>query len=150
MACEQLKLDNQLCFRLYAAARLVVQSYQPWLSELGITYTQYLALMVLWEDSPLTVSEISSRLKLESNTITPLIKRMEAQGLVKRTKGKEDGRQTVVSLTPEGKALEAEASSIPSCMAGKLAGRGISLEKLAAIVPGLDEIIDKLSQDTKI
>ena len=113
---EQLKLDNQLCFRLYTASRLIVQSYQPYLSDLGITYTQYLALMVLWEKSPVKVSEISSRLKLESNTVTPLVKRMEAQGLVKREKGKQDGRETIVSLTQKGKSLEKEAARISAAI----------------------------------
>lgn len=149
MALEQLKLDNQLCFRLYTAARLIVQSYQPFLSKLGITYTQYLTLMVLWEKSPLTVSEISSRLKLESNTMTPLIKRMEALGLVKRAKGKEDGRRTVVSLTEKGRALETEAAAIPSCLAGKLHSCSLEDEILIGLVPGLDEIIDKLSQNSE-
>ncbi len=142
---EQLKLDNQLCFRLYTASRLIVQSYQPYLSELGITYTQYLALMVLWEKSPVKVSEISSRLKLESNTVTPLVKRMEAQGLVKREKGKQDGRETIVSLTQKGKSLEKEAARIPSCLSGKLHSCGIQDETMLAMVPCLDDLIAKLS-----
>lgn len=142
---EQLKLDNQLCFRLYTASRLIVQSYQPYLSELGITYTQYLALMVLWEKSPVKVSEISSRLKLESNTVTPLVKRMEAQGLVKREKGKQDGRETIVSLTQKGKSLEKEAARIPSYLSSKLHSCGIQDETMLAMVPCLDDLIAKLS-----
>ena len=141
----ELQLDNQICFRLYSAARLIVQSYQPLLSKLGITYTQYLVLMVLWEKSPMTVSGISSRLKLESNTTTPLIKRMEAEGLVKRAKGKEDGRQTVVSLTAKGKALEKEASEVPGCLLSSLNSCDISSELLAGMIPALDEVIAKLS-----
>lgn len=146
MPFEQLKLENQVCFRMYTAARLIVQSYQPLLSKLGITYTQYLVLMVLWEKSPMTVSEISSRLKLESNTTTPLIKRMEAEGLVKRTKGKDDGRQTIVSLTSKGKALEKEASSVPGCLLSSLNACDVSSELLASMVPALDEMITKLSE----
>lgn len=146
MPYSQLKLENQVCFRMYTAARLIVQSYQPLLSKLGITYTQYLVLMVLWEKSPQTVSEISSRLKLESNTTTPLIKRMESEGLVKRTRGKEDGRQTVVSLTPKGQALEKEASSVPGCLVASLNECEVSSELLASMVPALDEMIEKLSE----
>ena len=149
MAYEQLRLDNQVCFRLYTAARLIVQSYQPFLSGLGITYTQYLALMALWEKSPLKVSEISSKLKLESNTMTPLVKRMEALGLVKREKGKEDGRETIVSLTAKGKELEKEAANVPSCLTGRLHSCGIQDETLIALVPYLDELISKLEKGNK-
>ena len=84
MAIEDLKLDNQVCFRLYTAARLIIQSYQPWLSRLGITYTQYLVLMVLWEQDHMPVNDIAHRLSLETNTVTPLIKRMEAMKIVTR------------------------------------------------------------------
>lgn len=146
MAYEQLKLDNQLCFRLYSASRLIVQSYQPYLSPLGLTYTQYLVMMVLWEsDAPLTVSAISERLKLESNTLTPLIKRMEASGLLTRTKGREDGRQTLVGLTPKGRALEQEAAQVPLCLSDKLHGCKIEDSTLLQLIPLVDELIAKLS-----
>lgn len=150
MAYEQLRLDNQVCFRLYTAARLIVQSYQPFLSRLGITYTQYLALMAFWEKSPLKVSELSSKLKLESNTTTPLIKRLEAQGLVKREKGKEDGRETIVSLTAKGKELEKEAAKVPSCLYGRLHSCGIQDETIIDMITCLDELISKLEEGNKI
>ena len=150
MAYEQLRLDNQVCFRLYTAARLIVQSYQPFLSRLGITYTQYLALMAFWEKSPLKVSELSSKLKLDSNTTTPLITRLEAQGLVKREKGKEDGRETIVSLTAKGKELEKEAATVPSCLTGRLHSCGIQDETIIDMIPCLDELISKLEEGNKL
>ena len=146
MAYEQLKLSNQGCFRLYTAARLVMQAYQPWFSRLGITYTQYLVLMVLWEQDAQTVNAIAHRLYLESNTLTPLIKRMEALKMVTRRKGKEDARQTIVSLTEHGKALEQEAAQIPDCMTSLLQEKGLNLEQFAVIMPMLDELISTLSK----
>ena len=146
MAYEQLKLDRQGCFRLYTAARLVMQAYQPWFSRLGITYTQYLVLMVLWEQDAQTVNAIAHRLYLESNTLTPLIKRMEALKMVTRRKGKEDARQTIVSLTEHGKAMEQEAAQIPDCMTSLLKEKGLNLEQFAAIMPTLDELIASLSE----
>lgn len=146
MAYEQLKLSNQGCFRLYTAARLTMQAYQPWFSRLGITYTQYLVLMVLWEQDGQTVNAIARRLYLESNTLTPLIKRMEALKMVTRRKGKEDARQTIVSLTDHGKALEQEAAEIPECMTTLLTEKGMNLEQLGSIMPTLDELITILSK----
>ena len=101
---EELKLDNQVCFRLYTAARLVMQAYTPLLTQLGITYPQYLVLMVLWEKDNQPVNDIAHRLLLETNTVTPLLQRMEKQGFVTRERGKQDKRQHIVSLTEKGKA----------------------------------------------
>ena len=108
MAFEQLKLSSQICFRLYSASRLVTQTYKPFLDKLGITYPQYLVLMVLWETDNQPVNDIAHKLLLETNTVTPLIQRMEKMGLVIRTKGIVDTRQRIVSLTKEGKAMEKE------------------------------------------
>ena len=94
----ELQLDNQICFRLYTAARLVMQAYTPILTALGITYPQYLVLMVLWEEDNRTVNDIARRLLLETNTVTPLLQRMEKLGLVARRKGEQDKRQQIVSL----------------------------------------------------
>ena len=101
MPYEQLKLENQVCFRLYTVARLMTQAYQPWLSQLGITYTQYIVLMVLWEQDHQPVNDIAKRLYLETNTVTPLIKRMETLKIVTRKKDKVDARKTIVSLTDQ-------------------------------------------------
>ncbi len=145
MSYEQLKLENQGCFRLYTAARLIVQGYQPWLSQMGITYTQYLVLMVLWEKDHQPVNDIAHRLYLESNTMTPLIKRMEAEKIVTRRKDKTDARKTIVSLTERGKAMEQEAAKIPACMTEMLSQRGIEASELLNIFPTLDSLIDKMA-----
>ena len=102
---EQFRLDNQLCFRLYTASRLITQAYHPLLSGHGLTYPQYLVLLVLWEQDAQPVNDIAKRLKLETNTITPLLQRMEKAGLLLRRKGETDARQMIVSLTPQGKKL---------------------------------------------
>ena len=102
---DELKLDNQICFRLYSASRLITQAYTPMLTALGITYPQYLVLMVLWEKDNQPVNEIAHRLILETNTVTPLIQRMEKQGLITRKQGDKDKRQQIVSLTLSGKEM---------------------------------------------
>ena len=113
---SQLKLDSQLCFRLYTAARLTMQAYYPYFEPLGITYPQYLVLLVLWEQDHQPVNDIARRLHLETNTVTPLLQRMEKQGLLTRKRGKEDTRQRIVSLTQQGKALEEQAKNIHECL----------------------------------
>lgn len=146
MSSENLKLNRQGCFRLYTAARLLIQVYQPWFAQLGITYTQYLVLMVLWEQDALPLNAISRRLYLESNTLTPLIKRMEAMKMVVRKKNKDDARQTIVVLTEHGRALQQQAAVIPECMTTELRGRGMAEEEFAAIIPTLDHLIEILSK----
>jgi len=110
---EALRLENQLCFALYAASRVVVQSYQPLLAPLGITYPQYLVLLVLWEGGEPLVKELGERLELDSGTLTPLLKRMEVQGLVVRDRQTDDQRQVRIRLTNSGKALKRKAAKIP-------------------------------------
>ncbi|MCK7536615.1 MAG: MarR family transcriptional regulator [Marinilabiliales bacterium] len=114
MATEQLKLANQLCFPLYAASRLITRSYQPYLDELGITYPQYLVLLVLWEHDGLTVNEISKKLILNTNTTTPLLKRLEAMGIVTRHRSGDDERKVEVTLTARGRKVGAEGCRDPS------------------------------------
>lgn len=144
---EQLKLDNQVCFRLYTASRLITQAYRPLLEPLGITYPQYLVLMVLWEKDHQTVSEICKRLVLESNTLTPLLQRMEKEGLLVRKKGTADSRQTLVSLTRKGLHLQEEAKEVPSCMALSLDGCSPSPTEAAAFEQSLDSIIKRLKSN---
>lgn len=146
MAYEQLKLDNQVCFRLYSVSRLITQSYQPWLSKLGITYTQYIVMMVLWEQDHQPVNDIAKRLLLETNTVTPLIQRMEAEGLVRREKDKADARKTIVSLTPKGQELEEQAAEVPSCMTQMFVEEGLDAEVFNQMIPSLDEIICKMAK----
>lgn len=146
---EQLKLDNQLCFRLYTAARLTMQVYYPYFEPLGITYPQYLVLMVLWEQDSQPVCDIAKRLLLDTNTVTPLLQRMEKQGLVTRTRGKEDTRQRIVSLTPQGKALEQKAKDIPRCLEQQLSDKIEDINCLRASIPALDQLIEGLSRQAK-
>jgi len=138
----ELQLDNQICFRLYTAARLVTQAYTPLLNTLGITYPQYLVLMVLWEKDNQPVNDIAHRLLLETNTVTPLLQRMEKLGIVSRKKGKEDKRQQIVSLTKKGKKLEEEAyAKIPSGMGEQLSACPMKSEDYQTLAQDLDSII---------
>ena len=110
---EKLKLENQICFPFYAISRLMTRAYQPFLDELEITYPQYLVLLVLWEEDQLPVNDIATKLILNTNTVTPLLKRMETQGLLKRKRSKEDERKVLVALTAKGEKLKRKARLIP-------------------------------------
>ena len=125
---EELRLDKQICFRLYTAARLITQAYTPMLNELGITYPQYLVLMVLWEQDSLPVNDIAHRLLLETNTVTPLLQRMEKLGVVVRQRGKEDKRQQIVSLTEKGRVMEDQAYAIIPAGMGRALGLPLATE----------------------
>jgi len=111
-----LKLDDQLCFALYSTSLALNKVYRKLLSALGLTYPQYLVMMVLWERDELTVSEIGERLFLDSATLTPLLKRLEAAGLVLRSRAKSDERQVIIALTDAGRALKTKAQAIPAEM----------------------------------
>ena len=113
----QLQLDSQLCFPLYAVSRKIVSFYTPFLKPLGITYTQYLVMMVLWEKKSLNVKELGEQLYLDSGTLTPLLKKMEGKGLVTRTRSKEDERNLIVEITAEGEKMKDLAVDIPMKMA---------------------------------
>ena len=114
---EALRLKNQLCFPLYACSREVIKLYKPYLDELDLTYTQYIAMMVLWERRAVTVKELGQYLFLDSGTLTPLLKKMEAKGLLSRKRDQEDERSLVVSLTEAGEALRDRAVDVPVKMA---------------------------------
>ena len=113
---DALKLENQLCFPLYACSKEIVRKYKPFLDELDLTYTQYIAMMVLWEGDGITVGDISSRLLTDPGSVTPLLKRLEAEGLLKRTRSSVDERVVELFLTDKGRALREQAKSIPSCI----------------------------------
>jgi len=113
---EALKLENQFCFPLYACARQVVRLYTPYLNELGITYTQYITLMVLWEKGDVPIKELTKALYLDTGTMTPLLRKMEQNGLITRTRSKEDERVVTISLTDKGWALREKAASIPAAV----------------------------------
>jgi len=141
---DQLKLNNQLCFRLYTAARLTMQAYWPYFEPLGITYPQYLVLLVLWEKDRQPVNDIAKRLYLETNTMTPLLQRMEKAGLVRRVKGEKDTRQRIVCLTDKGKAMEELAKVIPDCLSTQICERGVDIDDLSQTLPALDKLIEGL------
>lgn len=111
-----LKLDNQLCFALYSTSLAMTKLYKPLLDDLGLTYPQYLAMLVLWEQDGLMVSEIGERLYLDSGTLTPLLKRLEASGLIARIRAVEDERRVHITLTAAGRKLKAKAAKIPDCI----------------------------------
>ncbi len=145
MAHAELQLDNQICFRLYTAARLITQAYTPMFSELGITYPQYLVLMVLWEQDIQPVNDIAHRLLLETNTVTPLLQRMEKLGLVTRKKGEKDKRQQIVSLTEKGREMEERAYQlIPTGMGKQLSACPLKLDDYQNLAQELDTLIETL------
>ncbi len=113
---DPLKLENQLCFPLYAAARGVVKLYTPLLDKIGLTYTQYVTMMLLWEHRQLSVKRLGEKLHLDSGTLTPLLKKLEAQGLVTRQRSAEDERSLIVTLTDAGAALREQALGIPQAL----------------------------------
>ena len=117
---DPLALDNQLCFPLYAASHAIVKSYGPYLTGLGLTYTQYIALMVLWEERTVSVGHLGDRLHLDSGTLTPLLKKLEAKGLVTRRRSREDERRLDVSITDQGMELRERAKGVPECIASRL------------------------------
>ena len=111
---KSMKLDSQLCFPLYAASRKVVSLYTPHLKPLGITYTQYIMFLVLWEQDGITVGDLCKRLMLDTGTVTPMLKNTEKQGLIKRARSEDDERVVVITLTDEGKALYKKAKAMPA------------------------------------
>ena len=117
---DPLALENQLCFPLYAASKELTRRYKPFLDPLGLTYTQYVAMMVLWAQDGITVGELGRKLYLDSATLTPLLKRLEAHGYVRRERSKDDERAVIVTLTDEGRALRDKAVEVPFCIAGCL------------------------------
>ena len=121
---EQLKLDNQLCFPLYAASRKIVSKYTPVLKPLGITYTQYLVFLVLWEQDGIKVGDLCRRLYLDNGTVTPLLKKMEAAGYVTRTREDEDERIVTVRLTDAGRDLQEKAADVPFCVGSCITNSG--------------------------
>ena len=131
-----LRLDNQVCFALYSASLAMTKLYKPLLDAIGLTYPQYLAMLVLWERDGVTVSELGERLFLDSGTLTPLLKRLEAQGLIARLRDVQDERRVRITLTPGGRALRQQAEQIPPCV----------LERSQCTVPELAALTAELRQ----
>ncbi len=141
MVAEQLKLENQICFPVYAASRLIIRKYQPYLEKLGITYPQYLVMLVLWEHEQLPVNDIAQKLILNTNTVTPLLKRMQTLGLLKREKDSLDERKVLIRLTEKGKIMQKEAESIPQNIADSIHCTSMNLEDLFSLKKQLEQLI---------
>lgn len=139
---DPLLLDNQVCFPLYSAANAVIRAYRPLLDALDLTYSQYLVMMVLWEQDGASVKDIGSRLHLDSGTLTPLLKRLEGKGFVVRGRCEQDERVRVLKLTESGAELRAKAKSIPEQMKCKLT---LELDELLALKSLCEKVLEKLS-----
>lgn len=136
---EAMKLSNQLCFPLYAASRNIINLYTPLLKQLGLTYTQYIVLLVLWEKDGITVGEICEKLRLDNGTVSPLLKKMEQAGIVTRKRSPEDDRVVIIKLTDDGRALQKKASHIPEQIA---CGIDLPPEKAKQLYELLYELLD--------
>lgn len=138
---ESIKLENQLCFSLYATSREIIKLYKPFLDKFNLTYTQYVAMLVLWEDEKSTVKEIGKRLHLDSGTLTPLLKKIESMGLIKRYRDVNDDRVVIVELTKQGRLLKDEVTEVPREMACKI---NMTMESAMELKRDLDELLNSL------
>ena len=136
---EIMKLANQLCFPLYAASRNVIGLYTPWLKPMGLTYTQYIVFLVLWEKDGITVGEICDKLMLDNGTLSPLLKKMQQAGYVERKRSEADDRVVVITLTEEGKALQEKVKDVPGKVAGCI---DLPPEKARQLYSLLYELLD--------
>lgn len=141
---DSLKLSCQLCFPLYACSKEIIRKYKPFLDPLGITYTQYITLMVLWEEDNLTVKALGQKLYLDSGTLTPLLKKMEAQSLVTRERSPSDERNVYIRLTEKGRALREEALVVPQKMGGCLTITNEEAQQLRRL---LDRVLSGLVEE---
>lgn len=148
MAIEQLKLENQLCFPIYAASRLITREYQPFLDELGVTYPQYLVLMILWETDGISVNEITRKLILNTNTVTPLLKRMEIQEIITRQRSSSDERKVIIKLTGKGIEIQKKAAEIPLKLVDTLLAGSLTIDDLVMLKDKLYQMIDLFSTQT--
>src|SRR5882762_2079768 len=137
-----LRLDNQICFAIYSTAHAFNRVYKPLLDRLGLTYPQYLVMLVLWERDDVPLKDIGEKLFLDSGTLTPLLKRLEAQGLIKRTRSTEDERQVLIALTAKGQALREEARAVPQSI---LSSSACSVGELFAMKNELVALRDQLN-----
>ncbi|MEI2664468.1 MarR family winged helix-turn-helix transcriptional regulator [Rossellomorea sp. LJF3] len=127
---DPLLLENQICFKIYTAEREITKLYRSLLEEIGVTYPQYLALLVLWEEKTISVKELGRKLFLDSGTLTPMLKRMEANGLVERKRSSEDERSVIISLTTKGREMKEKAECVPTRLLDRLEMDGDELSKL--------------------
>ena len=146
---DVLKLENQLCFSIYAASRAIIKIYRPFLDNLGITYPQYLVMLVLWEKSSLSLKELGNILYLDSGTLTPLLKRLEGMELIKSERSREDERLLCVSITEKGMLMKQQAIGIPGCILDSI---NVDLSVLVNLKDEVDELLiglKKQTEDTK-
>jgi DNA-binding MarR family transcriptional regulator len=146
---EPLKLSNQLCFPIYSVSRLLTKAYKPYLEKIGITYPQYLVLLVLWEQNGISVNTISERLLLNTNTLSPLLKRMEKQEFIQRNRSKHDERSVIIQLTQKGVKLKSQAVNIPENLLGVLLTDKVKLPEVIHLKEVLEEWIQVLSHKTQ-
>ena len=140
---DDLKLENFICFAMYTANHAMNRVYKPLLDELGLTYPQYLVMVALWEEEGQTVGGIGDKLFLESSTLTPLLKRLEAAGLIRRERSKEDERVVVIRLSDEGKALKTKAATVPNCIVDATGSEFDQLKRLRAEIIALRDALHK-------
>jgi DNA-binding MarR family transcriptional regulator len=139
---QALQLDHQLCFALYSASLAMTKLYKPMLDEMGLTYPQYLAMLVLWEHDGVTVSELGDRLHLDSGTLTPLLKRLETAELVTRLRDVQDERRVLIRLTAAGRKLKARAARIPGCV---LQATQCDVSEVMALTKQVQTLRDRLT-----
>ncbi|MFA0964994.1 MarR family winged helix-turn-helix transcriptional regulator [Roseivirga sp. BDSF3-8] len=147
-ASAVLFLENQLCFPLYAASRLTTKVYAPYLDEMGLTYPQYLVLLVLWQHGSCSMKQIGEQLFLESNTLTPLVKRLEQKDVIRRDRSEKDERTVIVSLTSQGEALKEEAKVIPQKIIESFKDPSITEEELLTLQKTLFRLVELLGEKT--
>lgn len=143
---DQVKLDDLLCFAVYSANNAFNRFYKPVMAELGLTYPQFLVMIALWEADGVRVSHLGERLGLESNTLTPLLKRMEGLGLISRKRDDKDERQVIIALTEQGRALETRASGLPACV---LDATGLDPKELIQLRNDIERIRTRLESATR-
>jgi len=146
---KALQLSNQVCFPIYSASRLITKAYKPYLDEMGITYPQYLVLMVLWESDNVSVNQITQKLLLNTNTVSPLLKRMEKLELIERNRSIEDERIVIVQLTDKGKILKGQAKPIPEKLLKIMLNENINLSEILQLKEMLNQWIEILSENNK-
>ncbi|MBO6177275.1 MAG: MarR family transcriptional regulator [Treponema sp.] len=140
---DSLKLENQLCFPLYACAKEIIRKYKPYLDEIDLTYTQYITMMVFWEYKKMNVKELGQKLFLDSGTLTPLLKKLEAKELITRERSKDDERNLIVKITSKGEQLIEKAKDIPVKMSGCVA---LSKEEAQTLYKVLHKILGSISE----
>jgi DNA-binding MarR family transcriptional regulator len=147
---EKLLLSNQICFPIYSVSRLLTKAYKPYLEDLGITYPQYLVLMVLWENDKVSVNQITEKLLLNTNTMSPLLKRMEKLDLVNRSRSKEDERIVIIALTDKGRELKTKALPIPDRLFNEIVTDKFEIDDMLKLKDTLCELISVLTVKNEV